>query len=417
MIKSRGMLLCLIFSIPLIVILSECNFFRAAAPPQDPRGPQYAGASTCVKCHKNVFSDYLHTAHFSTSQQATESTISGAFSAGANTFVFNKNLKVMMEKRDSGLFQVSYLEGKPIDARRFAITFGGIKAESYLYWRGNALYQLPISYFKNMHSWTNSPGYDSARADFSRPITIGCLECHSSYIKELAEQTHRGQTVTAFDKSSLILGIDCERCHGPSSDHVFYQTNHPEDKRAKYIITYASLSRARKINMCAVCHSGSTGVMLRSTFGFKPDDNLSDYKIEDIFQTTDPNKLDVHGNQSRLLTSSKCFMMSNMDCATCHNIHSNERQQISLYSQKCMSCHSDATHNFCTLAAQIGTIIKTNCIDCHMPAKPSNIIAVKASGRENVIPYLVRSHHITIYPNESQNVLNNFKKNHKLSSN
>jgi len=239
------------------------------------------------------------------------------------------------------------------------------------------------------------------------------LECHSSYVRETAEQTRKGETIADFDKGSLILGIDCERCHGPSGDHVYYQTTHPEDKQAKHIITYASLSRAQKINMCAVCHSGSTGAMLRPTFGFKPNDNLADYKIEDVFQPTNPSRLDVHDNQSRLLAGSKCFIMSNMDCATCHNVHINEREQVSLYSQKCLTCHSDAQHNFCKMAPEIGAIIKTNCIDCHMPAKPSNIIAVKVSGQGDVVPYLVRNHHIAIYPNESQNVLNNFRKNHK----
>lgn len=407
------MFLTLIFLTPLFVILSECNFFNAARP--DPRGTLYAGSNACVKCHKNIYNNYLHTAHFTTTSLASENTVSGSFHNGANVFSFNNDVKVIMEKRDSGLYQVAYSKGKLINTRRFDITFGGIKAESYLYWNGNNLYQLPISYFKALHTWTNSPGYDSTFADFSRPITIGCLECHSSYIKELAQQTPNLQKAAGFDKSSLILGVDCERCHGPAGDHVYYQTTHPEDKQARHIITYASLTRVQKINMCAVCHSGSTGVMLRSTFGFHPNDNLSDYKIEDIFQTNDPARLDVHGNQSRLLTSSKCFLMSKMDCATCHNVHSNEREQITLYSQKCISCHASVNHKSDKIEPGTSYLLKSNCIDCHMPAKPSNIIAVGTSGHGKVIPYLVRNHHIAIYPDESQTILNYLKK-HKTGS-
>ena len=241
------------------------------------------------------------------------------------------------------------------------------------------------------------------------------MECHSSYIKELAQQTPNLQKTAGFDKNSLILGVDCERCHGPAEDHVYYQTAHPEDKEARHIITYASLTRVQKINMCAVCHSGSTGVMLRSTFRFRPNDNLSDYKIEDIFQTNDPARLDVHGNQSRLLTSSKCFLMSKMDCATCHNVHNNEREQITLYSQKCISCHTIVNHKLDKTEPAISYLLKSNCIDCHMPAKPSNIIAVGTSGQGKVIPYMVRNHHIAIYPDESQTILN-YLKRHKASS-
>lgn len=318
-----------------------------------------------------------------------------------------------MEKHKGGLYQVAYENGKVVNQQRFDITIGGIKAETYLYWKGNQLYQLPISWFKALHRWTNSPGYDSTFADFSRPITVGCLECHASYVKS-ADSTTDPHMMVNFNKNTLIAGVDCERCHGPAGDHVYYQTTHPGDKTAQHIITYASLTRTEKLNMCTVCHSGSSGTMLRSTFGFKPNDNLTDYKIEDIFQTTDPNKLDVHANQGKLLAISKCFINSSMDCATCHNLHVNQRQQLAMYSQKCMNCHSIANHNFCPEASKLGAVIKSNCIDCHMPNKPSNLISVGVGGKGKVIPYLVRDHHIAIYPDAAQAKLDSLKKHKKL---
>ena len=412
MVNKRNLLLLTVFAIPLAVMLSQCSTFSPEKP--DPRGPLYAGSTTCTACHKDVYKDFLHTAHFTTSRPASEQNIGGSFAPGHNTFTFNQNVRVVMEKRGSGLYQVAYNNGKVENAQRFDLTFGGVKAESYLYWRGDMLYQLPMSYFRSLHAWTNSPGYDSTFADFSRPITVGCLQCHTSNIKVLGEQTKHGITTSDFDKTSLILGVDCERCHGPAADHVYYQTTHPEDKEAKHIITYASLTRIQRINMCAVCHSGSNGTMLRSTFKFKPNDNLSDYKLEDLFQAQDPAMLDVHGNQSRLLAGSKCFMMSRMDCATCHNVHQSQSGKIALFSQKCMDCHSIANHNFCKMAPVLGEAIRNNCIDCHMPAKPSNIIKVGTSQLNKVIPYLVRSHHIAIYPAESEVVINNLKKSGKL---
>jgi hypothetical protein len=415
MLSNRKLLLLLIFTIPLLAIFWQCNIF-SSAPPPDPRGPLYAGSSTCINCHKEVYTDFLHTAHFGTTRLAAENSISGSFKPGSNTFTFNSGIKVVMEKRDSGLYQVAYQNGQAISAQRFGITVGGIKAESYLYWQAGKLYQLPMSYFKSLHSWTNSPGYDSTFADFTRSITVGCLQCHASYIKPIAEQTVNGQTSTDFDKSSLIMGIDCERCHGSAADHVYYQTTHPEDKTAQHIITYASLTRAQKVNMCAVCHSGTMGTVLHSTFTYKPNDNLNDYKIEALFQSTDPAHLDVHANQPKLLAGSKCYINSNMACATCHNVHSNERQQLAMYSQKCMNCHTAATHNFCPEAPKIGAIIKNNCIDCHMPARPSNIISVGTSGHQGkVSPYLVRSHYIAIYADATQAVLTNLKKTGKLA--
>jgi hypothetical protein len=390
----RGVLLAILFLLPLIAFLSQCKLFDA--PPQDPRGQLYAGSSACINCHKKTYNDYLHTSHFSATQAADENTVTGPFNNGANTFSFSKDVKVVMEKRGRDLYQAAYLKGKLAEAHRFDITIGGVKAQTYLYWKGNTLYQLPISYFKALHSWTNSPGYDSTFADFSRPVTVGCLECHSSYIKAAKPLGADSLKNAEFDKKTFLTGIDCERCHGPAGDHVYYQASHPEEKQARYIITYASLTREQKINMCAVCHSGSKGVMLRSTFGFKPNDNLHDYKLEDVFQTTNVESLDVHGDQSRLLASSKCFMMTKMDCATCHDLHKSNENALTSYSLKCMSCHTKVNHSFTKASAQLNAALKTNCIDCHMPSKPSALISVG-------------THYIAVYNDESEKIFSALK--------
>ena len=65
-----------------------------------------------------------------------------------------------MEDRDSGLFQAEYYHGVQKAAHRFDIVVGsGTRGQTYLYWQGNQLYQLPVSYFTPAHTWSNSPGY------------------------------------------------------------------------------------------------------------------------------------------------------------------------------------------------------------------------------------------------------------------
>jgi hypothetical protein len=412
--NKRKLFSVLIFIIPLIFIFSQCLTINKK---QDPRGEIYAGSSTCIQCHKDVHDNYLHTAHFSTTRLADIHNIGGSFKAGSNEYFFNKDTKVVMEKRGNELYQVAYYKGKEVKSARFDITFGSVKAESYLSWQGNEVYQLPMSYFYSLNSWTNSPGYDSTAADFGRMIGKRCFECHSSYIKELPPQEQSMLTTEQFDKNSLILGIDCERCHGPATNHVNYHLAYPEEKKAKYIATYASLTRAQKLDMCAVCHSGNKSQIIRPIFAFKPGDNLADYKETELYQhTVDSTKLDVHGNQNQLLASSKCFLMSKMDCATCHDAHVNERQNLALYSQRCMNCHKTANHNFCPMAASIGGIIKSNCIDCHMPAQSSNIIAIETAGKGRAVPYMVRTHHITVYTDATLSVLSILKKYNRLTS-
>jgi len=414
--SKRKLFLTLVFLIPLVVIFSQCLTFNS--PKQDPRGNIFAGSSTCIQCHKDVYDNYLHTAHFSSSRLASANTISGDFHAGHNTYVFNKDLKVVMEKRNDGFYQVAYFKGKQVRTERFDITFGDVKAESYLYWHGNEIFELPISYFSALGNWAGSPGFNAENVDYTRMIGNRCFECHASYIKALPQQTQRivGRTVE-YDKNSLILGIDCERCHGPAANHVNYHLAYPEEKKAKYIATYASLTRAQKLDMCAVCHSGNKVPVIRNMFTFKPGDTLANFKETQLYQPVmDSTKFDVHGNQNQLLASSKCFINSKMDCASCHDVHVNQRQNLAMFSQKCMNCHTTANHNFCKMAPAIGGIIKSNCIDCHMPQRSSSVIAVQTSGNSTASPYKVRTHRIAVYADASEAVMNNLKKYNKLQS-
>jgi len=42
--------------------------------------------------------------------------------------------------------------------------------------------------------------------------------------------------------------------------------------------------------------------------------------------------------------------------------------------------------------------LTNNCIDCHMPALPSNAITLQLSGEARLVHDLVRTHRVAIYP-------------------
>jgi hypothetical protein len=101
-----------------------------------------------------------------------------------------------------------------------------------------------------------------------------------------------------------------------------------------------------------------------------------------------------------LLESSKCFIGSNLTCSTCHDTHVNDRDKVVLYAARCMTCHNKDTHNECKLTNQLSAAVLTNnCISCHMPAFSSKLIVAGQSGA------LIHTHHIAIYPEETQKVL------------
>lgn len=389
-----------------ILIISVSYFQCRTTKAEDPRGENYAGAATCVKCHSKIYNSYLHTAHFVAAIPADLKTVHGSFNKNNNTFYLSPTQNVVMEHRDSGLFQTYYLNGKIKESHRFDIVMGGIKGESYLYWKGDQLYQLPVSYYSKDNQWLLSPRFDPRSINFNRSITSRCMECHVSYIGDQPNNEQGLSTAEQFDKNSIVYSVDCERCHGPAAQHVAFQTDNPEVKTAKFITSYSSLPRARRMDMCGTCHSGNKSEVLKPTFGFKPGDTLSNFKLPGFVTENHSAPIDVHGNQLQLLESSKCFINTQMDCATCHDTHKNERGNVVLYTQKCFNCHSISKHNFCKIATESNMqFIRSNCIKCHMPALPSTAIISATLNKPISKEILVHTHYIAIYPAESKKIL------------
>jgi len=61
------------------------------------------------------------------------------------------------------------------------------------------------------------------------------------------------------------------------------------------------------------------------------------------------------------------------------------------------------------MTAAIGPVITQNCIDCHMPKKSSHAVAVFLQGADVPTPALMRTHYITIYPEETKKVMDKLK--------
>ena len=392
------------------VALLIINYFQLGCntAPGDPRGNLYAGSKSCIKCHGGIYNSYLHTAHFIASIPADENTVHGDFTKGFNEFYVNDKQKVVMEKLDSGLYQTYYLNGKVKQRSRFDVVFGGVKGESYLMWKGNELFQLPLSYYSQLHKWSTSPGYGFDFLNYSRLRSIGiqCLECHASYINDLPPEDQQMAKGEKFDKSTIVYSIDCERCHGPGATHVAFHTDSPGIKTARFMTRYKSLNRGQRLDMCAQCHSGKPQVKIRSTFEFLPGDTLAKYKLAEYSKPVDTSYLDVHGNQLQLLQCSKCFRFSTMDCATCHNVHQNTRGNDVLYAQKCLTCHNTPNQVHCKMTNRMSAaLLQQKCIGCHMPALPTKVISVQVSDKLPSVQFFVHTHHIAVYPKEVQKIM------------
>jgi hypothetical protein len=92
----------------------------------------------------------------------------------------------------------------------------------------------------------------------------------------------------------------------------------------------------------------------------------------------------VHGNQVALLERSACFRSSQMTCATCHDVHREQRDVVAL-SGRCLTCHNP--HGDRTVG---------RCVDCHMPLQASQVLVSNSLGAQ--LRPQVRTHWIKVYP-------------------
>jgi Cytochrome c554 and c-prime len=368
----------------------------------------YAGTASCMKCHKAVYDSFIGTAHYLTSRPAAAEFIKGSFDSGQNHFSYNPFMEIRLEKKDSGFFQTVYINGEVSHSESMDMVVGsGKKGQTYLYWKENLLYQLPVSYYVPTKSWCNSPGYPAGMPRFNRLIPARCLECHGS--NAVVEDV--GRNVNYFDKGSIVYGVNCERCHGPSADHVAYHTVHPQEKTAKYILNEKSLSRSQNLDLCALCHSGIR-TAIKPTFSYKAGDRLEDFSLPK-YNVDSVAKLDVHGNQYGLLTSSKCFINSQMNCSSCHSVHGREVNEPALYSQRCMNCHNGSSQPECKIKPTAGIVLSENCIDCHMPSLPSKAIFLQLEDASKSTADFVRSHRVAIYQEATKEFIKQSKAKRK----
>jgi Cytochrome c554 and c-prime len=340
----------------------------------------------------------MGTAHFHDSRPVSAAIVKGSFSRDSNRFVYGPGVEVRMERKDSGSYQTAYREEKAYRSEAFGIVIGsGRRGQSYLYWNGDKLYQLPVSYFTPTGTWCNSPGYTADSPVFSRRVPSYCLECHTTQAATVLNPSK--EYGDFFDSARIIYGITCERCHGPGARHIAFHTEHPDEHAGVYIVNAGRLGRQQQLDACALCHSGSR-YPLKPAFAFRVGDRLDDFS-QAKYAPQQVATLDVHGNQYGLLSASKCFSGSNMTCGTCHAVHGRQEGELRDYSRRCMSCHNVGDHLTCTMPATSGLVLSDNCIDCHMPALPSQRIRLELSNKTNtgaVVANLVRTHRIAVYP-------------------
>lgn len=366
-----------------------------------PSPPGYVGPLACIDCHRERVAEFMQTKHFQACREPEADGMPKGFLPGHGQFPSREpQIAFEMTHTKEGFFQtatVSNSSGQRKTSSRIDLIYGSPpNDEVYFTWQGDHLSELPVAWLHPQQEWGASTFHPDSTGDFSRPISVRCLECHTTWFQ------HVPGTLNRFNRDHFILGVTCERCHGPAQSHVDFHHAHPEQRQANSILHPGHLSRELLIDVCTQCHSNA--IKHRGpAFSYRPGQPL-----EERYRTVGSRfpEDDHVANQIKYLRESRCFQKSeSMTCVTCHNPHQashdvphDERQSI----QSCLTCHPNEA---CRERPQLPSDVQNKCIECHMPAHNKIQVYFDTATDAYVAPVKAYEHRIGIDPVATKNVL------------
>ncbi len=269
----------------------------------------------------------------------------------------------------------------------------GVNGYGAILRKGNFLFQAPLSFYTQPMKWAPSPGYEFTDLGFSRPITPGCIFCHSGRPNSVAGVNGRFGS-TPFSEVS----IGCENCHGPGALHVKAVTaaNAPSGKNparlTTAIVNPARLTPYLADNICMACHQTGDARVLKpgKTYqdirpGRPLDETLS---IMMIPPTREAPPTADHVEHYYSMTLSRCYRASQgrLSCITCHDPHVEPSREDApkYFAAKCLTCH---TNQSCKLPTEtrLQKSPPNDCIGCHMPKRDIQVISHSSATNHRIV--------------------------------
>lgn len=339
----------------------------------------YVGKETCISCHSDVWETYQHTGMGSSYGPAdTNKSVlknrSEVFYDEASDFyyqnIWKENELYIKEFRLHGKDTIHQLIKKIDD-----VVGSGHHTNSHIYHQNGYYYQAPFTFYVQDGEADIPPGFENGfNSRFSRPIGLECMSCHNSLPEFVKGSENKFKAVPE--------GINCERCHGPGSQHVADKKSGKIVDIAKEIdysiVNPAKLSMDLQFDICQRCHLQGNTILKegKSFYDFKPGMKLSD--VMSVFLPRyDNNDEFIMASHADRLQMSQCFIASKdlvsddpirptkfqMTCITCHHPHESvQTKSKDFFDQKCMSCHQEQKCK----ANEVD-----NCVSCHMPKSSS----------------------------------------------
>jgi hypothetical protein len=360
--------------------------------------------------------------------EATSANVKGDFS-GATVRYHGVAARVDRDAR--GGFEMTFTpEGGTPKTVAVVRAVGSRRYQQYLARAGDALWRLPLAFNVEEKRWFPMTGAflysDDAPApdDPSRPVYGGgvfdrhvtrwndnCVFCHN-----VGPNPGRDPATGAFATTVAELGIACESCHGPGSEHVARNADplrryalHLGARPDPTIVNPSRLSPARAADLCGRCHgqriADDVGPFLSHGDPFVAGDDLALYSAPLWRDTSlagdreafaarfwDDGTPRLTAYEYQGLLQSRCAAAGALTCASCHGMHEGDpRGQLRAAfatdaggsDRMCTACHG-------ALAAPAALAAHAHhdpagpgarCVGCHMPRIVYGVLDVHRSHR------------------------------------
>ena len=407
-----------LLSLPLVVLLAACASHSPSSSASAPISPgasstspssttvvdvrqtrraltaeeakDYLGNAVCASCHKDIARTHDKSTHAHTLRPVML-TKDGPFF---------RSTQALRDPALNCTYSTAVADGKCVFQGRNARGISSLPA-AYVMGSGHNAYtylslddprgwvELRLSYYEKAGKWdwtpTQLPGVQLERAAGkiqSGEALTSCLLCHVTTLRQqpapLGPDGLPAGTGSP-DMQNSLLGVGCERCHGPGRAHVEQamraQASTPtllaRAKTAGQTYGMENLSRATPdaiTTLCGACH--------RTVANADPADPHTETNLSRF--------------QGVALARSACYRKSGtLSCLTCHDAHRNSDTTPAHYDAVCLQCHAgkrekgneesqgiahrtQGTEQFLSaINHQLSTTCpvnpRANCTACHMP--------------------------------------------------
>ena len=369
-----------------------------SAPLEVPKipNPGFVGPDACRACHAERVEEFMHTNHAHTFRMPTVEKMPDGFQGERARFETRfPGLRFEMSQ-DANEFFVSSVRatetGEQRTTKRIDLILGaGTADDVYIHWDDeDRMFELPMAWLWPFDHW-GAAFFDPHLIDnYTREITPRCVECHNTWFQ------HVPGTPNQYHRDEFILGVTCERCHGPAQAHVAFHEQHPDEKTSQKILHPGTLERERLIEVCTQCHANALKHR-GPAFQYRPGEPLEDYYRALIVEQTEDDHV---ANQIKYLRQSACFQQTEMTCITCHDPHHRSESEDPTLS--CRQCHQP---EHCGESPRLPEAVRDDCIGCHMPPYIKINVNFQTEDDSHVPPIRRYEHRIAVHPQAPKEVL------------